>query len=446
MKVKNLRNQLLLVLFSIATFAMPLEAFSQETNENDFELFKIPQRPDVPRFGVEFFNLASDIPGQSRVVFRLSFVNDELQFLRKKKKKFQADYEAKVIALDTSGTEIDLSTTKGFVVAQNFDETNSLEIKHSTHVSLDIPPGLYKFRIELKDMETGRFGFREGRMWLRQFPRNEVTISDVFLIDSLDVQEGKSVEGPGQRTTLYAFFEIYNIPAPDSLKIAYEILGSDSNVVKGGKERVNSAGGAIRHYINLAELAFVGKEQRIKITVESTDKTVEFDKRLSLEDSDPGPSYTDLDAAIEQLVYLAKKEELKRMKSLEGDKKIKAFDEFWKPRDPDPTTRINEYKEEYYRRIWYANKRFSPNSRQAGWKTDMGLVYVKLGPPDYVQTSRDSYRTSVADELTNFRRRPFFVWTYYGLQEQVIFEYKITEYRIYNYSDIYDVLNGEMVW
>ncbi|MFQ5674839.1 MAG: GWxTD domain-containing protein [bacterium] len=444
---EKLRNPLLLVLACIAILAMPAGAFSQETNQSSFELFRTPQSPDVPRFDVEFFNLASDIPGQSRGLFRLSFANDELQFIRTRKKKFQADYEAKVIAFDTSGTEIDFSKTKGSVIAKKFDETNSLEIKHSTYVSLDIPPGLYKFRIELKDMETARSGYREGRMSLRQFPRDEVTISDVFLLDSLDVEEAtKIAEEPVQQKTPYAFFEVYNVTAPDSLDIAYEILGPDAKVVKRGQDRVDPEGGPIRYYINLADLAYVGRKQHVKITVDSNGTTMEFEKPLSLTDSDPGPSYADLDKAIEQLVYIAKKDELKRMKALEGDEKIKAFDAFWNPRDPDPSTRVNEYKEEYYRRIWYANKRFATYGRDDGWKTDMGLIYVKLGPPDYVQTDYDTYRTSVRDELNNFRNRPYIVWTYTGLQKQVIFEYKITDYRIYNYTDIYDVLNGEMVW
>jgi len=56
--------------------------------------------------------------------------------------------------------------------------------------------------------------------------------------------------------------------------------------------------------------------------------------------------------------------------------------------DPTPATVENEYREEHYRRIGYANESFS-NNRVPGWKTDRGMIYIKYGPPD----ERDEHRT-----------------------------------------------------
>ena len=47
---------------------------------------------------------------------------------------------------------------------------------------------------------------------------------------------------------------------------------------------------------------------------------------------------------------------------------------------PPPTPIENEYKEEHYRRIAYANERFA--SGIPGWKTDRGRIYITYGPPD----------------------------------------------------------------
>lgn len=56
---------------------------------------------------------------------------------------------------------------------------------------------------------------------------------------------------------------------------------------------------------------------------------------------------------------------------------------FWQMRDPDPATPENEFFEAYFGRIQDANDRFSqPGS--PGWLTDLGAVYVTLGPPDEV--------------------------------------------------------------
>ncbi len=56
--------------------------------------------------------------------------------------------------------------------------------------------------------------------------------------------------------------------------------------------------------------------------------------------------------------------------------------DFWDKRDPDPETEENEFKEEFYQRIEFANKRFLEGI--PGWKTDRGRIYIYLGPPDEI--------------------------------------------------------------
>jgi GWxTD domain-containing protein len=56
--------------------------------------------------------------------------------------------------------------------------------------------------------------------------------------------------------------------------------------------------------------------------------------------------------------------------------------DFWDKRDPDPQTEENEFKDEFYRRIEFVNKRFIEGI--PGWKTDRGRIYIYLGPPDKI--------------------------------------------------------------
>lgn len=56
--------------------------------------------------------------------------------------------------------------------------------------------------------------------------------------------------------------------------------------------------------------------------------------------------------------------------------------DFWSKRDPDPTTEENEFKEEFFQRIDYANRRFREGI--PGWKTDRGRIYIYLGPPERI--------------------------------------------------------------
>src|ERR1700719_1400251 len=83
----------------------------------------------------------------------------------------------------------------------------------------------------------------------------------------------------------------------------------------------------------------------------------------------------------EEVVYIITDEERKAFGRLQTDEERQQFiEQFWLRRDPTPDTEENEYREEHYRRIAYANDRFA--SGIPGWRTDRGMVYVKYGPAD----------------------------------------------------------------
>lgn len=61
------------------------------------------------------------------------------------------------------------------------------------------------------------------------------------------------------------------------------------------------------------------------------------------------------------------------------------IDTFWKQRDPTPGTPENEYKEEHVKRFTYANKFYGRGTTREGWRTDMGRIYIILGPPSSIE-------------------------------------------------------------
>ncbi len=85
------------------------------------------------------------------------------------------------------------------------------------------------------------------------------------------------------------------------------------------------------------------------------------------------------------VTYIITDEERKAFKKLATDEEREAFiEEFWRRRDPDPDTDENEYREEYYERIAYANEHFA--SGIPGWKSDRGRIYIMYGKPDERET------------------------------------------------------------
>ena len=84
----------------------------------------------------------------------------------------------------------------------------------------------------------------------------------------------------------------------------------------------------------------------------------------------------------EEVVYIIAETERQAFLRLEGEDLRDAFIEaFWERRDPNPTTAENEYREEHYARIEYANEFYGRDTGRAGWRTDRGRFHIVLGPP-----------------------------------------------------------------
>lgn len=87
----------------------------------------------------------------------------------------------------------------------------------------------------------------------------------------------------------------------------------------------------------------------------------------------------------EEAIYIITKEERDAFLRLTTNEEREQFiEEFWRRRNPDPDSPENTYREEHYRRIAYANERFS--SGIPGWKTDRGHMYILWGPPDEIDS------------------------------------------------------------
>ncbi len=89
----------------------------------------------------------------------------------------------------------------------------------------------------------------------------------------------------------------------------------------------------------------------------------------------------------EEVVYIITAHERDVFLHLQTDKERDIFvDAFWKQRDPSPGTPRNEFREEHYQRLKYANDIYGRSSSLPGWKTDRGRTYIILGPPKNVES------------------------------------------------------------
>jgi len=68
------------------------------------------------------------------------------------------------------------------------------------------------------------------------------------------------------------------------------------------------------------------------------------------------------------------------------DERAHFIDQFWLRRDPTPGTAENEFEDAHYRRVGFANGRFTSQSGVPGWRTDRGRIYITFGPPDEIDS------------------------------------------------------------
>lgn len=119
------------------------------------------------------------------------------------------------------------------------------------------------------------------------------------------------------------------------------------------------------------------------------------------------------DWVSKDVAYIITDSEKKAFNKLVTDEERENFIEnFWRRRDPDPDTEQNEYMEEYYERISYANEKFT--SGIPGWKTDRGRIYITFGKPDSIEShpSGGSYDRPSYEGGGSTTTYPFETWFY----------------------------------
>jgi GWxTD domain-containing protein len=131
-------------------------------------------------------------------------------------------------------------------------------------------------------------------------------------------------------------------------------------------------------------------------------------------------------------------EERRTFLSLPAEKRKEFIQDFWARRDPTPGTPVNEYKEEYFRRIAQANHLFSGGG-SPGWLQDRGRIYITLGPPD----NRETYPRGMS-----FYGIPTEIWWYGFFSIVFIDERWVDDYRLdpLSAAQIAEIHNTQLQW
>jgi len=131
---------------------------------------------------------------------------------------------------------------------------------------------------------------------------------------------------------------------------------------------------------------------------------------------------------LQQVRYVASQNEWNTLRRLKGDNLSLAIDQFWQKHDPSPGTNRNEAREEFYRRVMYADEQYTIHKRLRGWKSDRGRVYIKFGTPDDIES-----------DVFPVGQKPSITWHYFRLNKSFRFidQRGYGDYRLENTDEEY---------
>src|SRR5713226_7069205 len=129
----------------------------------------------------------------------------------------------------------------------------------------------------------------------------------------------------------------------------------------------------------------------------------------------------------EDVTYIISPDERSAFLQLATNEEREQFiEQFWLRRSSNPDLPENDFKEEHYRRIAYANEHFA--SGIPGWKTDRGRMYITWGPADEVEShpTGGTYDRPMEEGGGSTTTYPFETWRWRyleGIGENIILEF-----------------------
>ncbi|MEO0270237.1 MAG: GWxTD domain-containing protein [candidate division WOR-3 bacterium] len=157
--------------------------------------------------------------------------------------------------------------------------------------------------------------------------------------------------------------------------------------------------------LNLSEFNEEILKYRVKLNSEK--RKVEFEDEYLLKNLDLFSIY-EWNDIVDALNIIFQRSDIEELLDVKPEERKKAWRNFWDKRDPDPVTLHNELEIKFLERFQYVMKNFSGPIK--GYKTDRGRIYIRFGPPDFIE-----------DHPLEFSSYPYQIWYYNSLRLRFIF-------------------------
>lgn len=375
-------------------------------------------------FFIESLSFRGPDPQSSSIEFFIQIPYGALSFVRSGN-TYLARFETIISLYDENQKLLNEKAWTEELAVENFVQTTSGSLYRLSQRTMDVAPGNYRIAIQVRDKETGKGTTIWRNLKVTDYSKDSLSLSDVMLVNRLSTSGEKVTVVPnitGHFTDLsngfFLFAEIYNRTALDSVEFRWRIFNQKREQVYADSrmEKLTQNQNRQQAFFRVGSLALPAGTYLATIEAVGPDSSGQgtplsaTQRTFGVRHSELPPSITDVEKAIEQLRYAATTEEMEYIEEPDSiGQQLERFLEFWRKRDPDPQSPRNELMEEYYDRVAYANKHLG--SYIEGWKSDMGMVFIRYGAPENVD--RHPFDTDA---------KPYEIWYYYQLNRKFIFE------------------------
>lgn len=374
-------------------------------------------------FHLDYAAFADTATGDIRLEVYYKVFSSALTF-EKRAEKFKAAYDMAVI-VNRKGKQVTGTTRSGDIFADDYETTLSRQDFIIDVVVFNLQPDDFELVGILTDSFSGDKREEKKDLKLRKFGRNRPFMSGLEFVREAEFATGNSKFKKDEMTIIPSVSRVYGYDEPEVL-VYYQIYSGDESTgdylatytIKKDDEQVLAdtalftGRGEVTSRIERFDTGALlpGKyDLLVKIESPGSDWELSGEGRFIFEWSALAIVKNDFETAVDQLRYIASKAQIEKISSAPKDKHIEAWNDFWNSIDPSPGTLENELRDEYYRRIRYADLNFGVFGRN-GWKSDMGMVYITYGPPDEVE--RHPF---------DIDSKPYQIWYYFEQKLRFLF-------------------------
>lgn len=317
--------------------------------------------------------------------------------------------------------------------------------------AFEIAPGTYRAKLLVRDAKSKKFGQFVFDFHAQSFPRDQLRLSDIQLAHNIssanvecefDKNSYRVLPNPAtiyniKMPVLYYYLEVYNMDYHPEQVGEYQLSCRVNDLsgqtvrefpVKTRKKPGSSA--VIVGGYNVVTLPGATYQLQVRVTDRETGQSATAQKMFRFVKPGKQPlaqqgvsalpgkpdiseyaakSEDEMDLEFKQATYLETDTEKKVYYRLNVDGKRTFLAKFWKRHNPFPDRPAHLFKNDYFRRVEYANINFSTRQKR-GWETDRGRVLLMYGTPDEVDR-----------HYMDIDKKPYEIWYLHSLEGGVMF-------------------------